>query len=563
MATPALLEFALVVVILAAFIVPLGRYMNQIYEGDIPSWLRWLTSVEQVIYKLIGVQPAQNTSWKRYALDLLVFNGIGLVTLLALQLLQGYLPMNPDHLHTVGIWTAVNTAVSFVTNTNWQGYSGESTMSMFTQMVGLGVQNFLSAATGMAVIVALARAFRSKTAQAIGNFWVDVTRSTIYILIPISVIVALILVSQGVVQTYGGYEHVTGLDGSEHVIPVGPVASQVAIKQIGTNGGGYYGLNSAHPLENPTPLSNIVQLISILLIPVATPYMYGRMVGSTKHGWIITGVMSVIVIAGFGVAYWSETTSSASMGLTSMMEGKEVRNGIGCSVTWSAFTTAASNGSVNAMHDSMSPLAGMVQMFNMQIGEVAFGGVGAGMYGMLVFVILTVFIAGLMVGRTPEYLGKKIEAFEVRMAAIAVLAPAATVLGFTALGSVVPSGLAAVFNKGPHGFSEILYAFSSAAGNNGSAFGGYGAATDFVNICTSMAMLVGRYLVIIPMLAIAGSVAVKRTSEVSSGTFRTDQLLFGVLLFAVIIIIGALTFLPALSLGPIAEHILLQMGRTF
>ena len=563
MSSAAILEAVMALAVLAACIVPLGRYMQRVFEGAVPRFASWLRPVESLMLRMICTRPDRSSTWKRYAVDLLLFNGIGCSVLLIMQLMQSMLPLNPEGMGDVPFWIAVNTAVSFMTNTNWQSYSGEAVMSMFTQMAGLGVQNFVSAATGMSVIVALARAFRSRSVQEIGNFWIDATRSVVYILLPLSFVVGLLLISQGVVQSFDAYQTVTTLSGSEQVIPGGPVASHVAIKQLGTNGGGYFGVNSSHPLENPTPLSNFIELLCILLIPVATPYMYGRMVGSARHGWIVTAVMASIVVVGLCTAYWAEASGASSMGLSSMMEGKETRFGVGGSVLWSVFTTAASNGSVNAMHDSMSPLSGMVQMFSMQIGEVAFGGVGAGMYGMLIFIILTVFISGLMVGKTPEYLGKKIEAHEVRMAVIAVLAPSVMILGCTALASVHPAGLAAIHNGGPHGFSEVLYAFSSATGNNGSAFGGYGAATDLVAIMTSLAMLVGRFAVILPLLAIAGSVAAKKTSEASTGTFRTDQSLFGLLLLGVIVVIGALTFLPALSLGPIADHLLFVTGHRF
>lgn len=495
--------------------------------------------------------------WKKYAFSLLVFNLMGFIFLFFLQLCQRYLPLNPQKLPPPTCLLAFNTSVSFVTNTNWQSYSGETTLSYLVQMAGLTVQNFLSAATGIAVLQAIIKGLIRKTIYTIGNFWIDATKAILYVLLPLSILLAIILTGQGVVQTFHPYVKATTLMGLEQVIPLGPVSSQTAIKQLGTNGGGFFNANSAHPFENPTPFSNFLEILAILLIPTALTFTYGRLIGSSRQGWTIFIVMFTILVIGLAVSLYSEYKFSTIHGLSSNMEGKETRFGPGNSVLWSVVTTSASNGSVNAMMDSLTPLAGLIAMFNIMMGEVIFGGVGSGMYGMIMFIILTVFIAGLMVGRSPEFLGKKIEAFEVKMAIMAVLAPNFVILVFSAASCLTTAGLSGLNNPGPHGLSEILYCFSSAAGNNGSAFAGLNTNTPFYNILISLGMMIGRFGVIIPVLAIAGNMAGKKITPLSDGTFRTDNWLFGFLLMAVIIIVGGLTFFPALSLGPVIEHLLL------
>ncbi|MEI6569723.1 MAG: potassium-transporting ATPase subunit KdpA, partial [Verrucomicrobiota bacterium] len=488
---------------------------------------------------------------------------VGILFVFLIQLIQAQLPLNPENLPNVSWHSALNTAISFVTNTNWQGYSGETTLSYFVQMIGLTVQNFVSAATGIAVVIALIRGLSRKNTDQLGNFWVDLTRSTLYILLPLSILFAVVLVGQGVVQNFNSYETIQTLQGGQQVIPMGPAASQIAIKQIGTNGGGFFNANSAHPFENPTPFSNFLEMLTIFLISGGLTYTYGKMVGSTRQGWTIFMVMMFLFVAGLGISLYSEYAANPVLGHISAMEGKETRFGITNSILFSVVTTDASCGAVNAMHDSLSPLSGMVPMINMMLGEVIFGGVGAGLYGMVVFIILTVFIAGLMVGRTPEYLGKKIEAFEVQMAIIANLSTSLVILVFTAWAAVSSYGLSSLNNSGPHGFSEILYAFTSAAGNNGSALAGLNANTLFYNLSLGLVMLIGRFGVIIPILAIAGSLAGKNITPTSAGTFRTDNWLFAGLLIAVILIVGGLTYFPALSLGPIVEHLLMNSGITF
>ena len=494
---------------------------------------------------------------------LLLFNLIGFIFLFLVLVTQQWLPLNPQQTGNMNWHTAFNTSVSFITNTNWQSYSGETGLSYFSQMIGLTVQNFLSAATGIAVLTALIRGIKGKTTDVLGNFWVDITRSTLYILLPLSILLAVLLSGQGVIQNFDSYTHVTTLQGNTQVIPQGPAASQIAIKQLGTNGGGFFGTNSAHPFENPTPFSNFLQLLSILLIPAALTYTYGKMVKSQKQGWAIFAAMFILLGAGLFVSLYSEFHQSDVWHNMAYMEGKETRFGITNSVLWSTVTTAASNGSVNAMHDSLTPLSGMVAMINMMLGEVIYGGAGAGLYGIVIFIIFTVFIAGLMVGRTPEYLGKKIEAFEVKMALIAILSPSIVILLFSAIACSIPQGLSSLNNGGSHGLSEILYAFTSAAGNNGSAFAGLNASTIFYNLLIALGMLIGRFGIIIPVLAIAGSLAQKKIIPMSQGTFRTDNLLFVGLLISIIIIVGGLTFFPALSLGPIVDHILMQNGVLF
>lgn len=541
----------------------IGNYMSKVFMVQKHFMLPVFGWLEKLTYKFIGINPAEETNWKLFTINLLLFNLIGFVFVFLIQLFQGYLPLNPANLPNVSWHSAFNTAISFVTNTNWQGYAGETTLSYFVQMIGLTVQNFVSAATGIAVLLALIRGISRKTTDQLGNFWTDITRSILYVLLPLSILFAVILVGQGVVQNFKSYETVQTLQGATQVIPMGPAASQIAIKQIGTNGGGFFNANSAHPFENPTPFSNFLEMMFILLIPAALTYTYGKMVGSTRQGWTIFSAMLILLVVGLSISLYSEYSANPIFGNLHLMEGKETRFGITNSVLWSTVTSAASNGSVNAMNDSLSPLSGMVAMINIMLGEIIFGGVGAGLYGMVIFIILTVFIAGLMVGRSPEYLGKKIEAFEVQMAIIAILAPSFVILLFTAWASVSNSGLSGLNNAGPHGFSEILYAFSSAAGNNGSAFAGLNANSVFYNLTLGFGMLIGRFGVIIPVLAIAGNMAKKKITPESAGTFHTDNGLFIGLLIAVILIVGGLTFFPALSLGPIIEHLLMNNGITF
>jgi K+-transporting ATPase ATPase A chain len=537
----------------------LGNYMTRIFSGSNHLMMPVFGWLEKAIYRFLGINPDTEDNWKSYTWGLLVFNFIGFVFLLVLMMVQAYLPLNPAHLPNVTWHTAINTAISFVTNTNWQSYAGETTMSYLVQMVGLTVQNFVSAATGIAVLMALIRGLSRKTTDKLGNFWVDMTRSILYVLLPLSIFISILLVGQGVVQNFKTYEVAQTLEGAKQVIPMGPAASQIAIKQLGTNGGGFFNTNSANPFENPTPFSNFIQVLAILLIPAALTRTYGKMAGSIRHGWMVFGAMLALLLIGFGISMYSEIYGHVQP----YMEGKEMRIGVTNSALWSTATTAASNGSVNAMLDSFSPLAGMVAMVNLMLGEVIFGGVGAGLYGMVIFILLTVFIAGLMVGRSPEYLGKKIEAFEVQMAIIAVLVPSTVILIFSAWACASPLGLTSLNNTGPHGLSEIVYAYSSAAGNNGSAFAGLNANTVFYNLTLGIGMLLGRFGIIIPVLAIAGNMAGKKITPVSSGTFRTDNLMFIGLLIVVILIVGGLTFFPALSLGPIIEHLLLNTGITF
>jgi len=537
----------------------LGNYMAKVYNGQKHAMMPVLGWLERAIYRFLGIFPTDEDNWKRYTLNLLGFNLIGFLFLFMLMLVQAYLPLNPAHLPNVTWHTAFNAAISFTTNTNWQSYAGESTMSYLVQMVGLTVQNFVSAATGMAVLIALIRGLSRKTTTQLGNFWVDMTRSVLYILLPLSIIVAVLLAGQGVIQNFKTYEVAQTLEGAKQVIPMGPAASQIAIKQLGTNGGGFFNANSAHPFENPTPFSNFIEMLSILLIPAALTRTYGKITGSIRHGWMIFSAMLLLLLIGFGTSLYSELAGHAQF----CMEGKEMRLGVTNSVLWSTSTTAASSGSVNAMMDSLSPLAGMVAVVNLMLGEVIFGGVGAGLYGMVIFMMLTVFIAGLMVGRSPEYLGKKIEAFEIQMAIVAILVPSVVILLFSAWACVSPLGLGQINNAGPHGFSQILYAYSSAAGNNGSAFAGLNANTPFFNITLGIGMLLGRFGIIIPVLAIAGNMAGKKITPVSAGTFRTDNWIFIGLLILVILIVGGLTFFPALSLGPIVEHLLMKSGMTF
>ena len=504
-------------------------------------------------------------SARHYLRAVLIFNAVGFVFLFALQMAQNFLPLNPSHLGAPSWHLAFNTAVSFVTNTNWQSYAGETTYSRLIQMMGFGVQNFLSAATGLAVLVALARALRVRTAEgpaSVGNFWRDLTRATVFVLLPLATVFSIFLVSQGVVQTFAPDLQITTVEGAPQTIPVGPAASQIAIKQLGTNGGGYFNANAAHPVENPTPLSNFFQCLALVLIPGALVFTFGHILGKPREARILFGTMTALLFAGVVFSLWAEFSPNLVLGPSANLEGKELRFGVANSAVWSVFTTAASNGAVNAMHASLSPLAGLVALFNMMLGEIIFGGVGSGLYGMLLFVLLTVFLAGLMVGRSPEYLGRKIEAFEIKMVLIGLLAPSATVLVLSAIACANDFGLSSVLNKGPHGLTEILYAFTSAANNNGSAFAGLNANTPFYNVALGLAMLVGRFAVIIPVMLIAGSFAEKKVTPPSLGTFRTDSLLFAVLLIGTILVVGGLTFFPALSLGPIVEHLMMLSGKS-
>ncbi len=546
-------------VVLIALTPPLGMYMARVFEGKKTFMSPVFGWLEVLIYKICGIDKDQGMDWKSYTKALIYFNLLGFVFLFVLQLIQKYLPLNPANLVNVAWDTAFNTAASFMTNTNWQSYAGETTMSYFTQMVGLTVQNFVSAATGIAVFLALTRGIISKTKESLGNFWADMTRSLVYILIPMSIVLAVVLNAQGVVQTLSPYKDVVTLQGIKQTIPLGPAASQVAIKQLGTNGGGFFNANSAHPLENPTPLSNFLEMLAILLIPAGLVYAYGVMIGNKKHGWLIFSVMFSI----FALVLILALLSEYSIPISGIHEGQETRFGITNSVVWAMSTTVASNGSVNAMHSSLTPLVGGLAMFNLMLGEIVFGGVGAGMYGMLHMILLTVFLAGLMVGRTPEYLGKKIERKEVQMVILSILLPSAAILIGVAIACVYPVALSSLSSKGPHGLSEILYAFTSASQNNGSAFAGLNANTVFYNVSLGLCMIIGRFGVIIPAMVIAGSLAVKKIAPVSAGTFTTDNFLFASLLVGVLIIVGVLTFFPALSLGPIIEHLLMAKGRVF
>ena len=591
------LQAVLFLIALLTLVKPLGAYMALVFSDTPNRVTRFGAGVENVMYRICGIRREQDMSWQRYAVAMLMFNVLGLLFVYVIQRVQQWLPLNPQHFDAVSPDSAMNTAISFASNTNWQGYGGESTMSYLTQMLALNVQNFLSAATGIAVLIALIRGFTRRNTKTIGNFWVDMTRSTLYVLLPLSFVLALALVSQGVVQNFEPYrsvplveattasETVKDAEGNalkdaagkdvvketrvtEQTLPFGPAASQIAIKQLGTNGGGFFNANSAHPFENPTPLSNFLEMLSILLIPAALCYTFGKMVGDRRQGWTLLAAMLVIFVPLVLACTYAEQAGNPALTALGVdqkisalqaggnMEGKETRFGIVNSTIWASATTAASNGSVNATHDSFTPLGGLVPMWLMQLGEVIFGGVGCGLYGMLAFAIVAVFIAGLMVGRTPEYLGKKIEAFEMKMASLVVLIPCALVLIGTAIGVLSASGVAGIANPGAHGFSEILYAFSSASNNNGSAFGGLSANTPFYNILLGVAMFLARFPLAIGMLAVAGSLAAKKTVPVSAGTLPTHTPLFATLLAITVVIIGALTFLPALALGPVAEFLM-------
>ena len=596
------LQLGLYLIVLLLLAKPLGAYMAAVYDGRALRAQRLVGWLERLIYRSAGVDATKDMNWVEYAMAMLWFNLVGAITVYAIQRLQAWLPLNPQALGAVSPDSSFNTATSFITNTNWQGYAGENTMSYLTQMLALAVQNFVSAASGMAVLVALVRGFVRKEAKGIGNFWVDLTRTTVYILIPLSLVFALVLVWQGIPQTFDRAATVTlvqpvtydnpknGPDGqplkdekgnpvtekataTEQTIPLGPVASQIAIKQLGTNGGGYYNVNSAHPLENPTPLTDFLEMLAILAIPAALCYTFGRMIGSTREGWALLAAMTIVFASLLPFTYSIEQSGNpvltklgadqvqSATNIGGNMEGKEVRIGVANSALWATATTAASNGSANSMHDSFMPLAGMIPMWLIQLGEVIFGGVGSGLYGMIMFAVVAVFIAGLMIGRTPEYLGKKIGAFEIKMASIAILLPPLFVLCGTALAVMLDAGKAGASNPGEHGFSEILYAFSSASNNNGSAFAGINANTPFYNTALGICMLFARYWLAIPVLALAGAFAAAKRVPPSAGTLPTHTPLFVFTLIGVVITVGALTFVPALALGPVVEHLLLYSSQ--
>src|SRR6187200_454843 len=561
------IQIAIYCAIIVALVKPLGWYMTRVFNGERTFLSPVLRPVEVGLYRLGGVDEMREQGWLTYTVAMLFFHIAGFLILYALMRLQAALPFNPAGLSALAPDLSFNTAVSFITNTNWQNYGGESTMSYLVQMLGLTHQNFLSSATGIVLAIALIRGFSRASARTVGNFWVDITRCTLYVLLPICIVYALFLVWQGIPQTLGAYVDATTLEGTKQTIAVGPVASQVAIKMLGTNGGGFFNVNAAHPFENPTALSNFVQMISIFAIGAALTNVFGRMVGNQRQGWAILAVMGVLFIAGVVVCYWAEAHGNdalTAMGLTGgNMEGKEVRFGIVASALFAVVTTAASCGAVNAMHDSFTALGGMIPLINMQLGEVIIGGVGAGMYGMLLFVVIAIFVAGLMVGRTPEYVGKKIEAKEVKMAMLAILILPLMYLGFTAAAVVIPSAVASMANAGPHGFTEVLYAYTSQTANNGSAFAGLTGNTPWYNITGGISMLVGRFWMIIPAMAIAGSLAAKKTVPASAGTFPTTGGLFVGLVVGVILIVGGLTFFPALALGPIVEHLAMRAGTVF
>ncbi len=596
MTMPGFLQIILYLSVLLLLVKPLGAYMARVYQNEDVVLNRWGAALEHGCYRLCGVKPDHEMHWTEYAMAAMWLNFLGFLAVYALQRWQDVLPLNPQGLAAVSADSSFNTAVSFVTNTNWQGYGGESTMSYLTQMLGLSVQNFLSAASGMAVLVALIRGFNRRNTATIGNFWVDTLRSALYILLPLSLLLALVLVGQGVVQNFKPYQTVNLLQAASYDAPkldadgkpvlaadgkpvteatplqqqtlaLGPAASQIAIKQLGTNGGGFFNANSAHPYENPTPLANFLEMLAILLIPAALCYTFGVMIGDVRQGWVMLAAMTLVFVALVFCAAPAEqagnplltplgvdqAASAAQAG--GNMEGKEVRFGVISSVLWSVATTAASNGSVNAMHDSFTPIGGMIPMWLMQLGEVIYGGVGSGLYGMIIYALIAVFLAGLMIGRTPEYLGKKVESFEVKMSAIVILVPPMMVLAGTAAALMVDVGKASIFNPGAHGFSEVLYAFSSAGNNNGSAFGGLSANTPFYNIALGLAMWFSRFWLMIPVLAIAGSFAAKKTTPFGPGTLATHTPLFVALLVGTVLLVGALTFVPALALGPVAEHL--------
>ncbi|MCC8966858.1 potassium-transporting ATPase subunit KdpA [Bradyrhizobium sp. Pear76] len=561
------IQIILFCAIVIALVKPLGWYMTRVFNGERTFLSPVLRPLERGIYRVGGVDERREQHWLTYTVAMLLFHVGGFALIYGLMRLQAVLPFNPAGETAVAEDLSFNTAISFITNTNWQNYGGESTLSYLVQMLGLTHQNFLSAATGIALAMALIRGFTRSSMRTVGNFWVDVTRCTLYVLLPICIVYALFLVWQGMPQTLGAYVDATTLEGGKQTIALGPVASQVAIKMLGTNGGGFFNANAAHPFENPTALSNLVQMISIFALGAAMTNVFGRMVGNERQGWAIFAVMGILFVAGVTVTYWAEangTSALQALGLTGgNMEGKEVRFGIVASSLFAVVTTAASCGAVNAMHDSFTALGGMIPLINMQLGEVIIGGVGAGLYGMLLFVVLAIFVAGLMVGRTPEYVGKKIEAREVKMAMLAILVLPLMYLGWTAVGVVLPSAVASMANAGPHGFTEVLYAYTSGTGNNGSAFAGLTGNTLFYNLTLAMAMFVGRFFMIVPAMAIAGSLVEKKSIPASAGTFPTTGGLFVGLVIGVILIIGGLTFFPALALGPIVEHLAMNANTLF
>jgi potassium-transporting ATPase potassium-binding subunit len=561
------LQIALYSAIIILLVKPFGGYMTRVFAGERTLLSPVLVPVERLFYRAGGIDERSDQNWVTYAVSMLMFSLAGFLSLYALMRLQAVLPFNPAGQSTVEQGLAFNTAMSFDTNTNWQSYVPETTMSYLVQMAGLTVHNFVSAATGIALAVALVRGFARRSAAGIGNFWVDLTRCTLYILLPISIVVGLFFVWQGMPQNLGAYTEATTLEGAKQVIAQGPVASQEVIKMLGTNGGGFFNANSSHPFENPNAITNFVQLVLIFSIGAGLTNMFGRMVGDQRQGWAVFAVMGLLFLGGVAIAYWAEAAGNpilAQLGLAGgNMEGKEVRFGIANSALFATVTTDASCGAVNSMHDSFTPIGGLVPLFNIQLGEIIFGGVGSGLYGMLLFAIVSVFVAGLMVGRTPEYLGKKIEAKEVKMAILAILILPLSILGFTAIATVVDAGLAGPANAGPHGFSEILYAYTSGTGNNGSAFAGISANTLFYNTTIGFAMFIGRFLMIVPMVAIAGSLAAKKIVPASAGTFPTHGPLFVGLVIGVIVIVGGLTYFPALALGPLVEHLAMNAGTLF
>jgi K+-transporting ATPase ATPase A chain len=564
------IQLALFLGILFLVTKPMGLYLFQVLTPEGRIFLSpILGPVERLCYRIAGIEPDKEQDWKGYALSMLLFSMVGMLITYLILRVQNLLPLNPQNFPANPPHLAFNTAASFTTNTNWQSYVGETTMSYFSQMVGLAWHNFTSAAVGIAIAAALVRGISRATAKTMGNFWVDFTRVTLYLLLPFCLVYALFLVSQGIIQNFSAYTAAVGLEGGNQTIAQGPMASQIAIKMLGTNGGGFMNANAAHPFENPNPLSNFVQMLSIFLIPTGLTYYLGKMVKNQKHGWSVWSAMAILFLAGTLVCWWAEAHPNhllAGLGIdasTGNMEGKEVRFGIFNSALFATITTDASCGAVNAMHDSFTPLGGMVPLFNIQLGELVFGGVGAGLYAMIVYIVLSVFIAGLMVGRTPEYLGKKIEAFDVKVAVIYALVGAFSILGFSAWAAATKWGIATLNNSGPHGFSELLYAFSSGTGNNGSAFAGIGANNPWYNTTLGFAMLIGRFLMIIPALALAGNLARKKIAAESAGTFPVSGVTFTLLVIGVIVIVGGLTFLPALVMGPVVEHFLMLSGRLF
>lgn len=563
------LQIAVTLALVLAVVLPLGRYMARLFTGERTFLHPLLSPIERGFYRAAGIDPAREQGWFSYTMAMLVFSAAGFILLYSILRLQGVMPLNPAGLPSVAPDLAFNTAVSFLTNTNWQAYSGESTMSNFSQMAGLAVQNFMSAATGIALAIAVTRAFARSGAATLGNFWVDLTRATLYLLMPLSIVVALAMVALGVPQTLSAALDATTLEGAQQTIAIGPLASQEAIKQLGTNGGGFFNANSAHPFENPSALSNMLAIWAMLIVSAALPLTFGRMVGSERQGWALLSAMAILMIGGVALVYWAETTGNpllAALGVDPAMgnmEGKEVRFGQSMSALFVAVTTGLSSGAVNTMHDSLTPLGGLVPLLLIQLGEVLPGGVGSGLYGMVVFCVLSVFVAGLMVGRTPEFLGKKIEAREIRLAVLAVLILPLVILGFTSVSAMLPTALASLNNAGPHGLSELLYAYSSAAGNNGSAFAGLNANTPWFNTTLGIAMVLGRFAYVLPVMAMAGSLAAKTRVAASAGTFPTTSALFVGLLVGVILILGGLQFFPALALGPIVEQVLMHSSTTF